>query len=100
MRAKNVVWLAVAALLAAVLPVGASESLDEMCEVAVAFNDAIGGFVVWIGPMGLAFVAMKAFQGQLPWGAFVALLTGLFVFYYIPDVVAFLTEGQGSLACR
>jgi type IV secretory pathway VirB2 component (pilin) len=96
----GMVWLAVAGVLVAGLPAGASESLEEVCQVASAFNDAIAGFVVWIGPMGLALVGMKAFQGRMPWGPFIAILVGLFVFYNIPDLVAFLTDGQGSLACR
>jgi hypothetical protein len=100
MRAKSVVWLAMAAVLLAGVPAGASESLDELCQVVSAFHSAIGGFVMWIGPMGLAFVAMKAYQGRMPWGQLIALLVGLFVFYQIPGVVAFLTDGQGSLECR
>jgi hypothetical protein len=100
MRAKGVVWLALAAVLGAGLPVGASESLEEVCQIASSFNDAIGGFVFWIGPIGLTLVGMKAFQGRVPWAAFIAILVGLFVFYRIPEVLAFLTDGQGSLACR
>lgn len=92
-------WVVLALLLATAGSAGAGESLDEVCQIASSFRDIISRFVYPIGAVGLALTAIKAYQGHFPWSPVIAILGGLFAFASTPEILAFLTAGQGSVSC-
>lgn len=93
-------WMALALLLATAGSAGAGESLGEICEMTLAFKEAIAMFVYPIGTIGLAFLAIKTYaQGRFSWSPFIAILSALFAFHSTPGIIAFLTAGQGALTC-
>ncbi len=77
----------------------AGETLSELCEIAAAFDGMISTFVYTIGPIGLVLFALRAFGGRISWAPFFAIGFAMFAHSSVPELIAWLTEGQGAVSC-